>query len=223
MVRCVAHTGDCWKTRQADAVERSPGRERPQSFDRSRYGNSMTDALAAMRRLESLIAGLPGVVYRFVMGRTGRVEYVSRQIADICGVGPEHFMDQSSEKLALLIHPENRMHVLRNISRAARARTPFALEHRMHCGNGSPKVVWHRGAVVRPDPEGPLHLEGFALDITERKQREEELDWLAKHDALTGMANRGQFMDEIAACMQRAERHHEMIACLFIDIDRFKR
>ena len=183
----------------------------------------MTDALAAMRRMESLIAGLPGVVYRFVMGRKGKVEYVSRQIADLCGVGPEHFMDQGSEKLALLIHPDNRMQVLRSVSRAARSRRPFALEHRIRCQNGAQKWVWHRGAVVRPDPGGPLHLEGFALDITERKRQERELAWLAQHDVLTGTANRGRFMEEVSACMQRAERHGEMLACLFLDIDRFKR
>lgn len=183
----------------------------------------MTDALAAMRRLESLIAGLPGVVYRFVMGRAGKVEYVSEQIADMCGYDPEYFLEQSSERLALLIHPDNRSQVLRSISRAARARQPFALEHRVRCEGGAQKWVWHRGTVLQPEQDGPLHLEGFALDITDRKQREDELAWLAQHDALTGTANRGQFMEAIHACIQRAERHGGMLACLFIDIDRFKR
>ncbi|MEX0683515.1 MAG: EAL domain-containing protein [Dehalococcoidia bacterium] len=59
-------------------------------------------------------------------------------------------------------------------------------------------------------------------DITERRQAEETIRRLAHHDALTGLPNRMLFEDRLNVALAQARRSKEMLAVLFLDLDRFK-
>src|SRR5580692_7892880 len=54
------------------------------------------------------------------------------------------------------------------------------------------------------------------------KESEEELRFLAYHDALTGLPNRALLWDRLKDLLARAQRHGEKIAILFFDLDAFK-
>ncbi|HEX2392233.1 MAG TPA: EAL domain-containing protein [Solirubrobacterales bacterium] len=56
----------------------------------------------------------------------------------------------------------------------------------------------------------------------ELTRREEELAFLATHDALTGLPNRTLILDRAAQMLARSRRHQTPAAALFIDIDNFK-
>jgi diguanylate cyclase (GGDEF)-like protein len=60
------------------------------------------------------------------------------------------------------------------------------------------------------------------VDITERKATEETLRRLATTDALTGVANRGHFMQRAAAELDRARRYGRPLSVVMLDIDHFK-
>jgi diguanylate cyclase (GGDEF)-like protein len=65
---------------------------------------------------------------------------------------------------------------------------------------------------------------GSRIDITERKQLETELRGLASTDALTGLANRRQFMQRLEDELERVRRQTTREACvLMLDLDHFKR
>ncbi len=55
-----------------------------------------------------------------------------------------------------------------------------------------------------------------------RHQAERKLQHVATHDFLTGLANRGLFMDRLEHRLQRARRHPMPFAVLFLDLDGFK-
>jgi diguanylate cyclase (GGDEF)-like protein len=60
-------------------------------------------------------------------------------------------------------------------------------------------------------------------DITERKRVEEQLQYDAFHDGLTGLANRALFMDHVRTTIKRRKsKHAKTYAVLFLDFDRFK-
>ncbi|HEX7029138.1 MAG TPA: EAL domain-containing protein [Gammaproteobacteria bacterium] len=176
---------------------------------------------AELDELRDIVAGLPGVVFRCGLEPKGRVDFLSEQVMELCGTGRSHFVGHGSERLLALVHPADRRRVLTALQRSMRGNEPFALEHRIVCVGGKEKWLWHRGC-VNGKGKAP-QLESFVVDITERKRDEQQLTWLASHDALTGVANRGMFMEQIAKSIRRADRHGEMIACLFLDLDRFKR
>ncbi len=59
-------------------------------------------------------------------------------------------------------------------------------------------------------------------DISERKKAAEQLEYLAHHDPLTGLANRSLLRARISAAIALAEKSGESLALLLLDLDRFK-
>jgi diguanylate cyclase (GGDEF)-like protein len=63
----------------------------------------------------------------------------------------------------------------------------------------------------------------FAVrDLTERREAEESIRFLAFHDSLTGLPNRAAFNDRISGDMTAASHRMENVALLLFDLDRFK-
>lgn len=59
-------------------------------------------------------------------------------------------------------------------------------------------------------------------DITYRKQMEEKINYHAYYDSLTNLPNRLLFQDRLKQGLAYAHLHKEMLAVLFLDLDRFK-
>jgi diguanylate cyclase (GGDEF)-like protein/PAS domain S-box-containing protein len=59
-------------------------------------------------------------------------------------------------------------------------------------------------------------------DITDRKQAEETIRYLAFHDSLTGLSNRSVLLDRLTNALAQARRDGNMLAILFLDFDGFK-
>ena len=74
-----------------------------------------------------------------------------------------------------------------------------------------------------PDGYGGIrHYVAVFSDITQRKQAEERLHFLANHDALTGLPNRTLFGEKLQSAIDQAREHGQHMALMFIDLDRFK-
>jgi diguanylate cyclase (GGDEF)-like protein len=65
-------------------------------------------------------------------------------------------------------------------------------------------------------------LVGIFNDITDLWRRDEQIRFLAYHDALTGLPNRALLLDRLGHAMLVAERERSSLALLFLDLDRFK-
>lgn len=73
------------------------------------------------------------------------------------------------------------------------------------------------------DSNGMLtHFVGVFSDISQIKHSQEQLDYLAHHDALTGLPNRLLLNERLEQAIRHADRHHSQLALLFVDLDRFK-
>ena len=60
------------------------------------------------------------------------------------------------------------------------------------------------------------------LDITKRKEAEEQIAFLAYHDKLTGLPNRVLFDELLELSLARARRHGLGVSVISVDIDNFK-
>ncbi|MED1411581.1 putative bifunctional diguanylate cyclase/phosphodiesterase [Bacillus paramycoides] len=69
------------------------------------------------------------------------------------------------------------------------------------------------------------HISGVYLmikDITETKQQQEQINFLAYHDILTELANRRSFHQQLEKAIIRAKTSKRPFAVMFLDLDRFK-
>ncbi len=59
-------------------------------------------------------------------------------------------------------------------------------------------------------------------DITERRRAEAEIVHLARHDGLTGLANRAEFNTRLEEASKRLKRNGGALAVMMLDLDKFK-
>ncbi len=68
----------------------------------------------------------------------------------------------------------------------------------------------------------PRYLVGVIEDVTERKLAEERIVNLARHDTLTGIANRAVLREKLEEASARLRGHREPFTVLMLDLDGFK-
>jgi diguanylate cyclase (GGDEF)-like protein/PAS domain S-box-containing protein len=66
------------------------------------------------------------------------------------------------------------------------------------------------------------HYIGSFFDISEKKQAERRIQFLAHHDALTQLPNRVLLDDRLSQAIAQSHRSQNITAVLFLDLDRFK-
>ncbi len=106
--------------------------------------------------------------------------------------------------------------------RAVLAGEAFHLEVEYPCHSPTEKR-WFKLTVTALHKEKSVGAVVMHVNITERKQFEEQLLHDAFHDGLTGLANRTFFIEHLQVMIERARRDQsELFAVLFLDFDGFK-
>jgi diguanylate cyclase (GGDEF)-like protein len=93
-------------------------------------------------------------------------------------------------------------------------------------GGGAAAVEFFSRNPHAADSEALESLRLIALQIAQyqqRKQAENQLKFVAAHDALTGLPNRATLQRDMVRAIKRSNRTQKRFAVMFIDLDRFKR
>ena len=88
--------------------------------------------------------------------------------------------------------------------------------------DGGIYTEWLRISAVRDERGDITNYVAIISDITSKKLSEEELHRRAHHDPLTGLSNRLSFNERLDQDLARARRNKNMLALLYIDLDKFK-
>ena len=81
---------------------------------------------------------------------------------------------------------------------------------------------WLQVSRVHDEFTGRNYYVGIFSDISERKVHQDQLDRLAFYDLLTGLPNRTLMTRFLDTRLMRAAESDELLALLFIDLDKFK-
>lgn len=147
--------------------------------------------------------------------------YVSERWASMLGLSRDS-LGESGQHWFQRVHPDDLPALRQAIDTHLRGETPWLyLEYRMRRPDGTYIWVLVRGVAER-DSQGDVRLTGSQTDISERKQAEAELRRAARHDPLTGLANRTRLDELLHRALQRQRKFASEAALLFIDLDRFK-
>lgn len=143
-----------------------------------------------------LISNLPGIAYRCQYDRERTMLFVSEGVKDLLGYIPAELLHNQSLPFNDLILPEYRDFVWRRYSEVILERGKFREEYRVKTKDDKVKWVLELGQGVYSETGEVIALEGIIVDITEQKERQQEAEYLNKHDKLTGVYNRVYF-DEL--------------------------
>ena len=120
-----------------------------------------------------------------------------------------------------LLHPDEVEQVLENVAEylANPEIVEYKYRYRLLCKNGSYKWVLNHGKLCEWDSDGkPTRMAGSHRDVDDLVKLQQQLEYSAGHDALTGLYNRAQF-----EVISRQELGRDSSHCLaLIDLNGFK-
>lgn len=128
----------------------------------------------AESRYQLLVEHLPIIVYVNPVDRIRGTTYVSPQITSILGYQREEWL-ADPEFWQKTVHPHDYSSVMDSLAHTQLTEEPFEMEYRMLARDGH--VVWfHDHMVLIRDQRGqPLYWQGLKMDVTKRKEAEEEI------------------------------------------------
>lgn len=88
---------------------------------------------------------------------------------------------------------------------------------------GKDKYVFVRRTLVSGYEKTWSKIFASIVDITERKQAEKELAYMATHDTLTGLPNRVLLNDRFKLAIAHARRYNQKLGLMLLDLDNFKK
>lgn len=168
-------------------------------------------------RFRALVQNLADMIT--IHREDGTTIFESTSAARILGYGPEGLINRNPFEA---IHPRDRPAVQAGF-RALVAGLPVTdpIEFRFRHAEGR----WIHLEGVGTNLLHESGIGGIVLtsrDVTQRKLAEQRIRHVAHHDALTGLPNRSLLRDRLAQALTRVRRRGELVAVLFINLDRFK-
>jgi len=164
--------------------------------------------------LQAVVDAIPGTFY--VLDADGFFVRWNRATQELIGVADEH-MPRANVLEAIC--DEDRPLIARMMSEAM---AKGYAESEARSAREADGIRWRFLTARRVDIAGRAYIVGTGLDVTERRELEQELERQARTDFLTGIANRRHFLDLADQELARTRRYGRPFSMLMLDLDMFK-
>lgn len=144
--------------------------------DISRQKKTESALQESERTYRHLVENLPGITYRASSEEPGTMLYISKVVDSITGYSPEEFLGHGGQALSSLVYGEDHESRERAIREAVAGNQSWDLQYRIRCKDGSLRWVQERGRAYCDEQGKVGYLDGFILDINQRKEVEASLD-----------------------------------------------
>lgn len=133
---------------------------------------------ALQERHASVISNVPAIFFicRNDINRT--VMLMNDRVLAVTGYPAADFIGNKTRTFSSIIHPDDLAYVIRVVGEAIKEDKPYKIEYRIETAEGCVKWLLEQGSVVQHD--GISELEGFAQDISDRKEYEINLETLRR-------------------------------------------
>lgn len=149
------------------------------------------------KRLNTLMNNLPGMAYRCKNTSDWLMVFVNDAVLSLTGYSAEE-ITSGNPNFGDLILPEYQDYVFNIVQNANREDKNFELEYKISTKDGLIKDVWEKGRLVDVSDDGIYSLEGFIIDITDRKNAQERYKTIIE-TSMTGFVivdnATGKFLD----------------------------
>lgn len=173
------------------------------------------------RQLATLIDNLPGIVYRCALSAPWPFSFMSEGAETLTGYTAAEFTE-SKFGWADIVHPDDVGRLETSIAQAIEERRPFSEIYRIITRTGETRWAMERGQCIYAASGSPSFLEGFISDVTQQRQTEERLRWVAHHDSLTGVPNRVLFHERLELALRQSKKSGRKVGLLLFDVDHLK-
>jgi len=131
--------------------------------------------LESKRQYESLVNNIPGITYRCRKDVNWTMLFLSAYVDTICGYSAGELLHNNEISYGQLIHEEDREVVSTAVSMGVKDKESWEVEYRLYHKDGSVKWAYEKGRGVYNEQGEVQYLDGFILDITEKRKNEEQL------------------------------------------------
>ncbi|WP_395345647.1 EAL domain-containing protein [Ningiella sp. W23] len=130
--------------------------------------------------------------------------------------------DDGDQNWINAVHPEDIEGFLKAIKQSLEHASDYEQQVRIVNALGATKWTDFHSRVLVDDDGNVEGFLGTFSDVTERHIIQEKLKQVAQFDTLTGLANRLLLQDRLNQAFANAQRNHQIVSVLFLDLDEFK-
>ena len=145
---------------------------------------------------------------------------INKAAEELYGISGEQCIGKTLSE----VFPEDRIKLLFGLDNQALLTdgAVVSVDHTAFSHSKGVRLVTSRRLAIRGPSGQPEHLIALFEDVTDRREAEKRIEFMAHHDVLTGLANRAAFDECFAATLKQAALTRGCVSLMCMDLDGFK-